>query len=59
MGSSNPGKEIVMKREPASTAQPAAIPKFEPPRLKALGSLAALTKAFNPGSNTDFTFSSF
>ena len=43
----------------SSAERPVPAARFEPPRLKPLGSLAALTKAFVPGSNTDFTLTSF
>lgn len=43
-----------MKRE-----TPPPVRTFEPPRLVRLGKVVDLTRAFNPGSNTDFTFSSF
>lgn len=33
--------------------------RFEPPRLTPLGKLATLTQSFVPGSNTDFTLTSF
>lgn len=45
---------------PASpAAQPVPGTRFEPPRLRALGSLTELTKSLNPGSDTDFTHTSF
>ncbi len=46
-----------MDRErPATTA---SMPRFEPPRLTPLGSVTRVTQAFEPGTNTDFTMSSF
>jgi len=43
----------------SSADRPVPAARFEPPRLKPLGSLTALTNAFVPGNNTDFTMTSF
>jgi len=43
----------------SSDERPVPAARFEPPRLKPLGSLTALTKAFVPGNDTDFALTSF
>lgn len=47
-----------MDRENLPASKPKA-PEFEPPKLRPLGPLVALTQSFLPGSNTDFTHTSF
>lgn len=55
----NPVQEFVMPKDGASTARRVPVSKFEPPRLKPLGSLLSLTKSLIPGNDTDFTMTSF
>lgn len=47
-----------MDRENPATSHDDAR-KFEPPQLTRLGRVTQLTQAFEPGTNTDFTLSSF
>jgi hypothetical protein len=48
-----------MDREQPRASSTPDIPGFERPKLRSLGRLTTLTQSFSPGSNTDFTHTSF